>query len=84
MPSLTSHERYQIYKKCLALGATDEIAVKIREYSHSTLDAMLSPRVFDTEIEDILYGAFLWNKTPEGFDFWCNIVDELKTKGEIK
>ena len=80
--ALTSHEKYTLYKRCLELWVPEEIAVKIREYSHSTLESLLSPRSFDTEIEDIIYGAFLWEDTPEGFDFWGNVATELTTKGE--
>lgn len=84
--SLTSHERYTLYKHCLKLGVPEYIAVKIRENSYFSLQYMLKYRVFDTELEDIIKCAFDWNESPEGYDFWDNVLNELltKQKGETK
>lgn len=84
--NLTSHERYTLYKHCLSLGVPEPIAVKIRENSYFSLQYMLKYRTFKSELEDILFCAFNWDESPEGFDFWKNVLDELltKQKGETK
>lgn len=84
--NLTSHECYTLYKHCLNLGVPEDIAVKIRENSYYSLEYMLKYRIFDTELKEIIYTAFDWRTSPEGYDFWNNALDELlsKQKGETK
>jgi hypothetical protein len=79
---LTSHEKYQLYKRCLELGVPEDIAVKIREQSTSTLSEILVSRLFDDEVEEIVYGAIYWEKSEEGSQFWVDFLDSITSKGE--
>lgn len=36
----------------------------------------------DEELSDVLQGAFNWDQTPEGFEYWENVWSDLKTKEE--
>ena len=80
--SLSSHQKYQLYKRCLELGVPEDIAVKIREQATSALSEILDSRAFSTEFEDIIYGAFYWEHTAEGFQFWTDFLDNFTSKGE--
>lgn len=85
MSKLTSHQKYTLYKHCLSLGVPDDIAVKIREYSHTPLETLLKYRIPSfTEVQDIVFSTFDWGTTPEGYDFWSNFLDDFKNKGESK
>lgn len=81
MATLTSHEKYELYKYCLGLGVPEDVAVKIRSNTNYTLKSLLAFRALDTEVEDIIYGAFRWESSPEGFEYWNEIVDQLVKKG---
>lgn len=80
MSQLTSHDKYQLYKHCISLGVPHDIAVKIRENSYWKLETLLKVRDFETEVEDIVRGAFNWNETTEGFTFWNEFLDEFLSK----
>jgi hypothetical protein len=79
---LTSHEKYQLYKRCLELGVPDDIAVKIRGQATSNLSQILLSRFFATEVEEIVYAAFYWKHTEEGEEFWIDFLDNFTSKGE--
>lgn len=83
MLDLTSHERYEIYKHCLNSGISEDVAVKIRENATNTLSEILGSQFCDTAAGEVIIGAFDWDESPEGTDYWDNIFTALE-KGEIK
>lgn len=84
MSNLSSHQKYTLYKHCLSLGIPDDIAVKIREQADSTLESIMTTRLYDSEIEDLIKGAFYWNLSNEGADYWAVTVKNLLNKGELR
>ena len=87
MSKLTSHQKYTLYKHCLSLGVPDDIAVKIRERSHTPLETFLKYRDPGfPEVSDIVYSAFVWEDDDyeEGYNFWYNFLENFNNKGENK
>lgn len=83
MSKLSSHQKYTLYKHCLSLGIPDDIAVKIREYSHTPLETLLKYRIPSfTEVEDIIHSAFDWEHSPEGSQFWIDFLVDFENKGK--
>lgn len=50
------------------------------KYSSSSIDAILCSAVREQLVQTVITDAFIWRDTPEGREYWCDVVSNVKSR----
>jgi hypothetical protein len=74
MKKLTIAQKQAIYEHLLTLDCPDLLAALIAERTeHSAYNNVLE----SSTIDGVIWTAFVWSKSPEGYDFWKEVQDDI-------
>ena len=79
MKELNIENKQEIYEYLLTIACPDTLAALIAERSEETLawHESLHDSEYPLTLSSLISGAFLWDETPEGVEFWWEITQEI-------
>lgn len=80
MKELSIEQKQEIYEYLLTFDYPDLLAALIAERSEETLawHEVMHDGEYPLTVSSLISGAFLWDETPEGVDFWGEITREIE------